>query len=173
MTGYSPVAKVFHWLTALAVLCTVPLGFAMLRIEGPVQTRLFDLHRSCGALVLALTAFRLAWRVTHPPPPLPESLPTWQRTSSRMVHGTLYVLLFATPLAGWAGTSAYPAPISVFGLFVLPSILSADRALSEQLFAVHVALAGALCVLFTVHAGAALYHRFVRRDMVLARMWRA
>lgn len=171
MTSYSPVAKVFHWLTALAVLCTIPLGLAMLRVEGPAQTQLFDLHRSFGALVLALAALRLAWRAVYPPPPLPESLPAWQHKVSSLVHGILYLLLFATPLAGWAGTSAYPAPISVFGLFVLPPIMSADRALSEKLFAVHMTLAGAMCLLLAAHIGAALYHRFVRRDTVLARMW--
>lgn len=171
MTQYSSIAKIFHWLTVLAVLCTIPLGLAMLRVEGPVQTQLFDLHRSFGALVLAVTALRLAWRATHPSPPLPEGLPAWQHRVSGLVHGALYVLLFATPLAGWAGTSAYPAPISVFGLFVLPPILAADRALSETLFTVHIVLAGAMCVLLAAHIGAALYHRFVRHDGVLARMW--
>lgn len=171
MASYSPIAKAFHWLSAAAVLCTIPLGIAMLRVEGPVQSRLFDLHRSFGALVLALTALRLAWRATHPPPPLPESLPAWQHQASSLVHKALYVLLFATPLAGWAATSAFPAPISVFGLFILPPILSPDRALSEKLFVVHMTLAGALCLLLAAHIGAALYHRFVRRDGVLTRMW--
>ncbi len=171
MTHYSPVAKAFHWFTVLAILCTIPLGLAMLRVEGPVQTQLFDLHRSFGALVLAVTALRLAWRVTHRPPQLPASLPAWQHTASRLVHGALYVLLFAAPLAGWAGTSAYRAPISVFGLFFLPPIAPEDRALSEKLFTLHIALTVALCVLLVAHIGAALYHRFVRHDDVLARMW--
>lgn len=171
MTSYSPIAKTFHWLTVLAILCAIPLGIAMLRTEGPLATQLFDLHRSFGALVLALTALRLAWRVTHPPPPLPDSLPAWQHQVSRLVHGTLYVLLFATPLVGWAATSAYRAPIKVFGLFFLPPILSEDRALSEKLFVVHIVLAAVLTLLLVMHIGAALYHRFVRHDGVLARMW--
>lgn len=171
MTGYSPIAKTFHWLTVLAILCTIPLGVAMLRIQGPLQSQLFDLHRSFGALVLALTALRLAWRASHPPPPLPESLPAWQHLASRLVHGALYVLLIATPLAGWAATSAYRAPISVFGLFFLPPILAEDRALSEKLFVVHIVLATTLTLSLVMHIGAALYHRFVLHDAVLARMW--
>lgn len=171
MTRYSSIAQAFHWLTVPAILCAVPLGVAMLRVEGPVQTQLFDLHRSFGALVLALTALRLAWRATHPPPPLPDGLPAWQRRASRLVHHALYALLFATPLVGWAATSAYRAPIGVFGLFFLPPIVAEDRALSEKLFTLHMALAVALCVLFIAHIGAALYHCFVRHDTVLARMW--
>lgn len=169
--SYSLVARVFHWLSAAAVLSTIPLGVAMLNVEGPLQSRLYDLHRSCGALVLALTALRLAWRLTHTPPPLSSELPAWQRRAAQLVHGMLYLLLFATPLVGWAATSAYRAPISVFGLFQLPPLVAENRALSEKLFPVHTGLAMTLCAFLAVHIAAALYHHFVRKDGTLARMW--
>jgi cytochrome b561 len=47
------------------------------------------------------------------------------------MHWTLYaLLLLLPPLLGWIATSAYPAPVPVFGLFELPRIWSENRALS-------------------------------------------
>jgi cytochrome b561 len=45
----------------------------------------------------------------------------------------LYTLLIVQPLIGWAATSAYRAPIIVYGLFELPPILPVNQPLSEQL----------------------------------------
>jgi cytochrome b561 len=50
-------------------------------------------------------------------------------------------------------------------------LLGKDEPLSEQIFVWH--LVGGLLVaaIVILHAGAALYHRLVKRDGVLARMW--
>lgn len=171
MTGYGIVAKLFHWLTALSVFCAVPMGIAMLRIDsGPFQNQIFDLHRSFGALILALAAARLLWRLFVPPPPLEAAMPTWQRRAALITHWALYGLLLAAPLMGWAGTSAYGAAISVFGLFELPAIVAKNRELADVLLDFHVALVVALGGLLVLHIGAALHHHFVRGDNTLRRM---
>lgn len=168
---YRAPAQILHWLTALAVITAVTLGLAMLNIgPGPLQNRLFDLHRSFGALVLVLTAVRLLWRLYSPPPPMLPGLPLWQERTARVTHAALYILLFAVPLVGWAGTSAFGAAIPVFGLFELPMILERNRAVSDVLLPLHGALALTLAALVTLHIGAALYHHFIRKDDVLRRM---
>jgi cytochrome b561 len=60
--------------------------------------------------------------------------------------------------------------VPFYGLFNLPPIWPANRALSEQLFVVHRFLGVTIAVLALMHIGAALYHHFVRRDRVLMRM---
>ena len=97
-------------------------------------------------------------------------MPAWQRKAALYLHRLLYVLLFAMPLLGWAGTSAFPAKIMVFGLFELPPLVEPDRALSELLLGIHWRLAFVLCALIVGHVGAALYHHFVRKDRILMRM---
>lgn len=170
-TGYTAPAKVFHWLTAIAVLLAVPMGIAMIRIDGgPLQNQLFDLHRSFGATILALTGVRLLWRLFHPPPPPVAGPPAWQRIAARVTHYALYILLFAVPLVGWIGTSAFGAPIVVFGLFELPALVPKDRSLADLLLPIHGGLAIALTALFLLHAAAALHHHFVRKDATLRRM---
>jgi cytochrome b561 len=169
--AYTPAARVLHWITALLVLGLIPVGILMGNLEsGPLQDRLYNLHRSTGTLLLPLAIIRLLYRWTHPPLPLPTDVPAWQRRVAVSVHWSLYALLIVQPLVGWAATSAYRAPIIVYGLFELPPILPVNQPLSERLFAVHRALGILMALLVCIHLGAALYHHFVRRDRVLMRM---
>ncbi len=169
--AYTLGARIFHWVTAALVLCTIPFGIIMLRIkEGPVQDLLFNLHRSIGAILLPIVVCRLIWRLKHPPLPLPAEIPMIQRGAAHATHWMLYLLLIVQPIVGWLATSAYRAPIEVFWLFVLPPIWPEDRALSEQLFPVHQLIGFALAILICMHIGAALFHHFIQKDRVLMRM---
>jgi cytochrome b561 len=133
--AYTPTARVLHWITAVLVLGMIPVGILMGQLEsGPLQDRLYNLHRSTGTLILPLAIIRLIYRWTHPPLPLPPDVPAFQRVAATSVHWSLYGLLIVQPLVGWAATSAYRAPIIVYGLFELPPILPVNQPLSERLF---------------------------------------
>lgn len=169
--GYTRVARVLHWTTAILVLLQLPLGIVIANeAGGTLQDALYNAHKSIGALILPLVVARLAYRLTHRPPPLPGDIAPIQRLAAAVTHWALYALLIVEPLLGWAGTSAYPAPVPFFGLFNLPPLVAPNRALSEQLLALHERVALAIVVLVALHIGAALYHHFVRRDRVLQRM---
>jgi cytochrome b561 len=171
--AYSMTARVLHWITAVLVLILLPLGVVIVNEwggRGPLGDALYNLHRSIGATVLALVIVRLGYRLTHPPLPLPDDIPPIQRSAAHATHWALYGLLIVQPLVGWAATSAYGAPIMVFGLFELPPIWHQDRALSDRLFTVHGAIAIIIVCLVAAHVGAALHHHFVRKDRVLMRM---
>lgn len=168
---YANPAIVIHWLTAAAVLSAIPLGIAMINAPpGPLQNSLYDLHRSFGALVLALACVRLVVRLVHGWPPPHASLTRWEVLASHSAHNAMYVLIFVTPLIGWAGTSAFGAPITVFGLFVLPPILPVDKPLATTLLWLHKISAFTLTGIVAVHVAAALRHGFIKRDGVLSRM---
>ena len=169
--AYTPTARVLHWITALLVISLITVGILMGNMaSGPLQDRLYNLHRSTGALVLVLSIIRLWYRWTHPPLSLPAHMPASQRLAAESVHWMLYTLLIVQPLIGWAATSAYRAPIIIYGLFELPPILPVNQPLSEQLFFIHRGLGFVMAALVLGHAGAALYHHFVQRDRVLMRM---
>ena len=168
---YTTVARALHWTMAVLVLMSIPVGFVLLALPpGGVQNTLFDLHRSVGVLLFVLVVIRLAWRLTHPPPPLPDDLPAWQRIASGTVHRLLYALLLIQPIIGWWGTSAFGAPINVFWLFELPPLVSKDEPAAKQILGVHDIIGIALSATIAIHISAALFHHFVRRDQVLRRM---
>jgi cytochrome b561 len=167
--GYSLTARTLHWITAVLVLFQVPAGFLIVSFDLDL---LYNLHKSVGVVILPVVAIRLAWRLTHPAPPLPADIPKVQRAAAQSVHWMLYALLIVQPIIGWIATSAYPAPIPFFGLFEMPPIWWDDRALSDRLFVVHRWIGIAMGILLVGHIGAALHHHFIRKDEVLLRMVR-
>jgi cytochrome b561 len=170
---YSAPARAMHWITAALVLTLIPAGIAMGNAApGPTADFLFNLHRSLGVLLIPVVLARLAWRVTHSPPLLPPDMPFIMYLAAELTHFALYVLLIVQPILGWIATSAYRAPVVVFGLFELPPIWAEDRAFSDRLFGAHRLLGFAMAALILAHIAGALFHQFVRRDNLLARMWR-
>jgi cytochrome b561 len=170
-TAYSLSARALHWITAVLVLIMLPLGVAIANeFCAPLKDALYDLHRSIGTVIIPLVILRLGYRLTHPPSPLPDDIPPIQQRAAHATHWGLYGLLLVQPLVGWIATSAYGAPIMIFGLFQLPPIWPRDQAFSAVLFLVHGLIGAALACLAAIHIGAALYHHFVRKDQVLMRM---
>jgi cytochrome b561 len=169
--AYTITARILHWLTASLVLSTIPLGLVIANDwGGPLQDRLYDLHRSIGALIIPIILVRAVYRLTHPPAPLPDDIPPLQQLAANATHWALYALLIVQPFVGWIGTSAYRAPIVVFGLFELPPIWPEDRAFSDRVLFLHSLIGLAIACLLAAHIGAALHHHFVRRDGILRRM---
>jgi len=138
--------------------------------SGPVQNMLFDLHRSFGAVILLLALVRIPYRLVAGAPPPEPTLPRWQVGAAHAVHGLLYLFILVMPIVGWVGTSAFGASITVFWLFELPAIVGKNEALANTLLGWHATAGLVMAALVVVHIAAALYHRFVRHDGVLARM---
>ena len=167
---YSGVAILFHWFLALLIVGTFSVGFYMHDLPfSPTRLKLFNWHKWAGVTILALSALRLLWRLTHRPPP-DAPMRAWQRLAAHGAHWALYALFFLVPLAGWAYSSAAGFPIVVFGILPLPDFVAPDRAVAEVLKERHGQLAWALAVLVILHIAAALKHHFIDRDGLLHRM---
>jgi cytochrome b561 len=171
VTSYDPVARGLHWLTVLLVLAEYIVGSAMPGIRlGTPFVLLIRLHLALGSGLLLVVLARILWRLTHRPPPAPL-LPAWQRRLAGVTHFALYLVLILMPLAGWASASAHGYPVRAFGILPLPALVAYRAHVGFRLGDVHAdVLYWILLALIVMHVGAALYHRFVRRDTVLGRM---
>lgn len=167
---YSALSIAIHWVVAICVVGLVPAGLLIPRLdEGPVQEAVSTTHQSVGILVLFLTLLRLALRVAGRMPKPSAVLTPFERAASRVTHFSLYALMIVGPVIGWLGVNAYGEDASFFGLFKLPTLFAKDEALSDQIFALHLAC-GILIVLAVVaHVAAAFVHN-VRDDGVMERM---
>ena len=168
--AYTPTARMLHWVTAALVLTIIPVGIAMNYVEGPKQDLLFHIHRSLGVTLIPIILYRLFYRLTHKPLPLPADIDPMQRFVAEAVHWLLYAALVVQPIIGWIATSAYRAQVLYFWTFELPAIWPENRAFSEQLFVVHKWLGFAIAALLCAHIAGALFHYFIRKDGVLQRM---
>jgi cytochrome b561 len=169
--AYTRTARTLHWITANLILFMLPIGVIIANEwGGSLQDWLYDLHRSMGVVLIPIVMLRLIHRWANPPLPLPNDIPAIQRLAAHTTHWGLYTLLIVQPFAGWIATSAYPAPITVFGWVKLPPIWFENRAFSEQLFLLHRLIGITIACLVAAHVGAALHHHFARKDRVLMRM---
>jgi cytochrome b561 len=169
--GYSTTAIALHWLLAAMIVGSLGVGWYMVELPMSVQRlKLYNWHKWAGITILTLSAARLLWRLAHPAPALPTSMPAWQRMASHVSHGALYLLFFAIPLLGWAYSSAAGFPVVWFGVLPLPDWVPRSRALAESLKPWHGWVAYTLAAIVAVHVAAALKHYFVDKDHILQRM---
>ncbi len=170
-TKYTGTAIMLHWLVALAVFCAFPLGIYMHDLPvSPQKLQLYSYHKWIGITALMLMLARIGWRIFHTPPPLPNTMPGWQKAASHAVHHSMYLLMLAIPLSGWLMSSALGFPVVWLGLVHLPDLIDKNKEIGELLKTIHMTLDFVLLALVLVHIGAALKHHLIEHDETLARM---
>ena len=168
---YDTVAKLLHWVIALLLIGLTSLGWYMMSIEHqPNSGWYFNLHKSFGLIAALLIIYRLIWRLTHKPAPLPSSVPYWQALLSRAIHWLLYFCMLIMPITGFIGASFSKYGVVFFGA-QLPTWVSPNHAVSKQFFEVHELVVWILVGLVALHVLAAMKHLFINKDKVFQRMW--
>ncbi len=171
MQHYTGIAKLFHWLTAVAVIGLIGLGWYMTSLDlTPLTLKLFSWHKWIGISVLLITILRLIWRFSHPAPPLPADMPAIMRLGAHAGHVILYTLLIALPVIGWIRSSSAGFPVVWFGIVPLPDLVAPDKAITDLFAWLHWAGGLLLVGLLVAHIGAAIWHHSVKRDDILVRM---
>lgn len=186
---YAVVAIVLHWAIAIGILAMIPFGWWMSDLIHEPETRAhgvaaFQLHKSIGLSILALSLARLGWRLLNPPPPLPAGMTRWERIAAVATHWGFYGVMIALPLSGWVyvstGFDGEGRPLAVptywFGLFEVPHLPvaaaaeSVRQAAAAASMSAHSAMAWGAIVLAALHVAGALKHQFVNKDGVMSRM---
>ncbi|MBR0566392.1 cytochrome b [Azoarcus sp. L1K30] len=168
---YTRTAIALHWLVALGLTGAFALGLYMHELPlSPFKLKLYSWHKWAGISLFMLILVRLAWRITHPAPSLPQHMPAHVRALAHTTHVALYVLMLAIPLSGWLMSSAKGFQTVWFGILPLPDLVAKNTELGDLLQAVHETLNLTLAALILGHIAAALKHHFVDRDDILRRM---
>lgn len=168
---WGSVSISLHWLTVLLVLGLVTVGFLMGDLPNtPMKRDVYLLHKSLGLTVLGLTLARLLWRLFQPTPALPSSTPRWQRFAAHAGHTGLYGLLLFIPLAGWTYNWASNFSTPYFGWTLMDKAGAVDAVLKANAKLAHEWGVYALLAILVAHAGAAFWHHYQLKDVVLRRM---
>lgn len=156
-TTYARSQIWMHWTVVLLVtlqyLYHDPIGHAWhAALRGSGQTYDFGVivHIASGLTILALMLARFWMRLTHGTPP-PATDHRLLNLAGDLVHWAIYLVLVAMALSGLGAW---------FGMF---------RAAGET----HEVLKVVLLVLIGLHVAGALFHQFILRDHLIARMMRS
>jgi len=170
--GYTFLAKLLHWLTALLVIGLLCLGLWMVGLpNGGLKSGSIAWHKGIGVTVLALTVLRLLWLWRAKAPALPASVGPWERRLAPWSHTMLLVLLLVMPISGWLMSSAGGNSVVWFGVLPLPDLVDRDPLLAKMLRTLHHWSAYALIAVIVLHVGAVIRHDMLRRDGIFRRMW--
>jgi len=170
-TRYGALSIGLHW----CMLLLLAAVYALMEFKGVFprgsagRAAMKPWHFTLGLSVLGLLLLRVLLFLRGPTPRIVPEPPLWQR---RLAHGMkigLLAFMLVTPLAGWLALSAAGADIPFFGWRV-PALLAPDRTVAALLKEVHEVLATVGYGLIAVHAGAALFHRYVVHDNTLQRI---
>lgn len=169
---YTLPAIALHWLIAALIITNFLLALTMVDIPGltPTKLKYFSWHKWLGISILGLACLRLLWRLTHTPPTYPASMPEWQKQTAHLMHGLLYLLIFAIPLSGYFYSLAAGVPVVYLGVVPLPVLIEPDHVLKALLKPTHYWLNMVMLTLFCLHILAAVKHQFIDKDHTLQRM---
>jgi cytochrome b561 len=165
---YRTGAILLHWLIAAGLVFQVLWAWWIDGLRNtPAFTPALHVHISAGLTLLVLILVRVAWRLTHRPPPLPAGIPIWERRLAHTAHFALYLLMLALPLSGWVMQSALTWPIPFWGqewphLPIFSGVSEKEgEAIHETLEEIHGSvLAWSMIGLFLLHVAGALKHQF-------------
>lgn len=165
---HGATARAIHWASAFLVLAAWVVGSTMEELpRGAGRDLAMQVHYSLGVLVLGFAALRVVRRAVAPSPPRAEGA-AWQRLAAGGTHVALILLTIGLPLSGLLDRWARGRAVTVFGGVPLPApfAVPGGRIWGE----VHEVMANLLLAAVALHVAAALWHHFVLRDGILARM---
>jgi cytochrome b561/polyisoprenoid-binding protein YceI len=168
MRRYNLIAIFLHWTIAALLAFQISVGWALEDLGGR-GFHLYQLHKSVGIGILALTLIRIAVRYAKPRPEALEK--GWEGTLAKAVHGGFYAFMLGAPLTGWAlvSTARVKVPTLLFGVVPLPH-LPLPAGAHELAEGAHGLLAWIGILLFLLHVAGALRHHLLLRDGLLWRM---
>ncbi len=171
-SGYGLVTIILHWVCAPLIIFLFGLGVYMRGLDyystwyhrGP------ELHIALGLLVFALMLLRLLWRKNSQDPNAIPSISKSSLVAAQIVKILLYVGVFVICISGYFITTAEGAGANFFGIFSVPTTLELSADNIDRMGAIHKYCAWGLMGIVFLHATAALFHHFIKRDKTLVRM---
>ncbi len=168
--SYNLTARIFHWVSALAVFGLFGVGLWMVDLTyySPWYKTAPDWHRSIGVMLALLTILRLLWKALKGHPAIEGA--KWEIAAAHFVHKLLYVLMFTLFVSGYLISTEDGRPIDVFNWFSIPAMGKLFEDQADISGVIHYYTALTLVSFAVLHAAAALKHHFINKDNTLRKM---
>lgn len=167
-----PTLMIFlHWLTLFLIVLVVltVLGRELVETKATRQL-LLGIHQSLALLIPVLAVARFGIRLSQG-----ARIPRYdwgllQDFLVKRIHGLLYLGMLVIPLLGWALVNAKGHNARLLWVLQLPALTAADMDMADQLAEWHETAAWLFLALIGLHALAALWHHYHKKDDVLRAM---
>lgn len=159
-----------HWLSVLVILGAFAsiLSIDFFEEESAAWEAILNLHKNFGFVVFVLIFVRLCARITNR-----KNMPLVQYGSkavelaAKAGHGLLYGLMLALVLLGILSANAQGTDTLFFGFIHAPQLIAPSDDLEDFFVDLHGSVAWTLAAAAFLHAAAALWHHYVKKDNVL------
>jgi cytochrome b561 len=167
-TRYNSWLVTLNWSIFLLVVALAGLGIYLDNSASAAQKpALLGIHMAVGLLTLILMVVRVFVRSVTPKPAPATTGSGFLDRVGKLTHILLYIFVIAANVTGVvAALQANVFPAVYEGVGMIPKDFS-----RVTTYAGHVISLPFLIILILLHVGAALYHQFILKDGLMARMW--
>ena len=166
---YGLLAKLFHWITFIALIIQVPFGFYLVGLEfSDRRIDLENIHILVGISIFYITLFRLIWKFLNQKPKEWKSHFKGQALIASANHFLLYLTIFAITVSGIL-KKLYMGETLNF-IFFKYGFEKDNFILADTYYQVHIYANYLLLALVTLHILAVIVHHFIFKDKILRKI---
>ena len=168
LTEYGSISKIFHWLSAAALLIQIPLGFYLVDLDfGEKRLTIESIHVILGLSLFYLTLLRLIYKLFNPTPSLGNSIFPGQKLIAKLNHILLYATILAITVSG-ALKKLFSGEI--LNLFLFNMEIKDNLELAELFYNIHIIANYCLIALISLHILAVIAHKVLFEENLLKRI---
>lgn len=170
-TRYGFWLRNLHWVIATLVIGALTLVelHGLAPRGSALRSDMMYAHMQFGMAVLLLFLPRLIVRLSGQRPAVVPKPPWWLEVPGKTAHVVFYVLMLVQPLVGILMVESSGHPVAFLGM-QLPTLVSPDKGLNHTLGDLHAIGGNIFLWLVILHASAAFFHHWGRKDNLLRRM---
>ena len=168
LTEYGFISKIFHWLSAAALLIQIPLGFYLVDLDfGEKRLIIENIHVILGLSLLYFTVLRLAYKIFNPTPALGNNIFPGQKFIAKLNHILLYLSVFIITISG-ALKKLFNGEI--LNIFFINLEIKDNFELAELFYEIHILGNYLLITLISIHILAVIIHKVLFKENLLKKI---
>ena len=169
-TRYPAAYALLHWIIAALIIVLFSMQYIRRLFGEDVHAVVRELHKSIGLVLIVLIILRLAFRFAYAMPPRFPNSSRLRTIGAHLVHLALWGFMVIVPVLGVAFLLARGRGVNFFSAVQIGPLTTGSAEWGEVTLGLHRYGAFALIAVVILHGVAALFHRIVLRDDLLARM---
>ena len=166
---YGLLAKLFHWVTFVALIIQIPFGFYLVGLEfSDRRIDLENIHIVIGITIFYFVLLRLIWKLFNDSTKSEHNFFKGQNLIAKLNHFFLYVSIFTITISGIL-KKLYMGERLNFFIFKY-EFINSNFELADSFYALHIYANYLLIALVSLHILATVAHHIFFKDKILKKM---